>query len=458
MTITCTNPACDFSRDRPLPLLTVDEAIYRRLPAFLIATVDKFAGLPWVGEAGAFFGHVDRHDDNGFYGAARPGEGRPLFNDQVLDPPDLIIQDELHLISGPLGTVAGLYKTAIDRLATRMVGTQRVRPKIVASTATVRRAKTQIKALFDRAETEVFPPPGIERTDSWFAITRRSDQEPARLYLGLAAQGRGPKLVFLRGLLSLMAAAAAVYQQAGGSAAEDNPADPYMTALCYFNALRELGGARRIVEDEVNARLRSYGDDRRRQIPPDQVFGDRDIGEPLELTSRVSTDEVAAAKSRLEKPFDAAGGDPVDVAQATNMISVALDITRLGLMLVQGQPKTPPSTSSHQPGRPPDRQAGPGRDGAHLTTARPRPLFSLFHRPFYRAVEATSVTPWTARALDRSLAAVVVAVARHLRPELTPERAVRQLRTIPGYRGASSAASSASSSSSAITKLADDGR
>jgi hypothetical protein len=145
MTITCANPACDFTRDRSLPILTVDEVIYRRLPAFLIATVDKFAGLPWVGEAGAFFGHVDRHDENGFYGAARPGEGRPLFNEQVLDPPDLIIQDELHLISGPLGTVAGLYETAIDRLSTRMVGGHRVRPKIVASTATVRRARAQIK-------------------------------------------------------------------------------------------------------------------------------------------------------------------------------------------------------------------------------------------------------------------------------------------------------------------------
>jgi len=310
MTITCANPACDFTRD----LLTVDEVIYRRLPAFLIATVDKFAGLPWVGEAGAFFGHVDRHDENGFYGAARPGEGRPLFNDQVLDPPDLIIQDELHLISGPLGTVAGLYETAIDRLSTRTVGKHRVRPKIVASTATVRRARAQIRALFDREETQIFPPPGVTRTDSWFAITRSADQEPARLYLGLAAQGRGPKLVFLRGLLSLMAAAGAAYHQAGGVDAEENPADPYMTALCYFNALRELGGARRIVEDEVADRLRSYGSRRRRVVPPDAVFVDREIREPLELTSRVSTDDVAAAKARLDKAFDGTGDVPVDVA------------------------------------------------------------------------------------------------------------------------------------------------
>ena len=102
--IRCDNTSCDFHGKRPLPVLTVDEPIYRRLPAFLIATVDKFAGLPWVGETGAFFGHVDRFEENvGFYGAAEPGNGRPLHNGLSLDPPDLIIQDELHLISGPLG-------------------------------------------------------------------------------------------------------------------------------------------------------------------------------------------------------------------------------------------------------------------------------------------------------------------------------------------------------------------
>ena len=121
--IRCANTSCDFSRNRPLPILTVDEPIYRRLPAFLIATVDKFASLPWIGETGAFFGHVDRFQEgNGFFGASEPGEGRPLDNGWSLDPPDLIIQDELHLISGPLGTVAGLYEAAIDQLASRTFG------------------------------------------------------------------------------------------------------------------------------------------------------------------------------------------------------------------------------------------------------------------------------------------------------------------------------------------------
>ena len=280
MEIRCASLDCPFGGDGKLPVLTVDEEIYRRLPAFLIATVDKFAGLPWLGEAGAFFGHVDREDDWGFYGANdSPRDGRRMFNGAKLDPPDLIIQDELHLISGPLGTVAGLYETALDRLATRITEDTRIRPKIVASTATVRRAHHQIQALFDREKTEIFPPPGPNRRDSFFAHTVPSTDMPARLYVGLVAQGKGPKLVFLRALTTLLAAGMEARQENGDAA------DPYMTAVCYFNALRELGGARRIVEDEVKARLNGYGAQRRRRDPIDKPFADRNIGQPMELTS-----------------------------------------------------------------------------------------------------------------------------------------------------------------------------
>ena len=442
MAIRCANTACDFTRDRPLPVLTVDEAIYRRLPAFLIATVDKFASLPWVAETGAFFGHVDRFTEGlGFHGAAEPRrEGRPLDNGWSLDPPDLIIQDELHLIAGPLGTVAGLYETAIDQLASRVIGGRRIRPKIVASTATVRRASEQIKALFDRGSTSVFPPPGIDRSDSFFARTVPSSRNPARLYLGIAAQGRGPKLVFLRALTTLVAAAQAAFDaNAASSEPGMNPADPYMTALCYFNALRELGGARRIVEDEVRDRAARYGTQRRRVDPKDSPFADRTIREPMEITSRVSTDDVAQAKQRLDAVFGR-DADPVDVALATNMISVGLDILRLGLMVVQGQPKTAAEyiQATSRIGRDHER---PGLVVVVLNLHKPRDRthfeqFGNFHRSFYRAVEATSVTPWAARALDRALAAVVVSAARHLDPGLTPETAVKELKNRPATRAA----------------------
>ncbi len=422
MVITCTNAVCDFTRDRPLPVLTVDEAIYRRLPAFLIATVDKFAGLPWVGQAGAFFGHVDRHDEWGFYGAAEPGRGRHLWNGHTLAPPDLIVQDELHLISGPLGTVAALYEVALDHLATREFMGSRIRPKVIASTATVRRASAQVEALFDRGSTAVFPPPGPDRRDSFFALTVPPDRKPARLYVGLASPGRGPKLIFLRALTTLLSAARA-------EASRDGDADAYETALCYFNALRELGGARRIVEDEVRARIAAYGAERRRLDPPDAPFVDRRLREPLELTSRVSTDQVAEAKERLALACRDAMG--VDVAMATNMISVGLDIGRLGLMLVQGQPKAAAEyiQATSRVGR---RDGQPGLVLALLNAHKPRDRmhheqFRQFHACFYRAVEATSVTPWAARALDRALAAVVVAAGRHIEPDMTPEDAAPRL-------------------------------
>lgn len=427
--IRCSNITCEFTGDRPLPLLVVDDPIYRRLPAFLIATVDKFASLPWEGRTGAFFGHVDRWQEGvGFFGAAEPGQGRPLGNGWRLDPPDLIIQDELHLISGPLGTVAGLYEAAIDTLATRRVGGRSIRPKIVASTATVRRADDQIRALFGRDQTAVFPPPGIDRRDSFFALTKTASEEAARLYLGLAAQGRGPKLVYLRALKTLLAAAQAAYEQ------DPAAADPYMTALCYFNALRELGGARRIVEGEVSPQVLDYGDKRRRLEPSLPEFANRRIDEPLELTSRVSTDEVAQAKRRLEAAFGGAARS-IDVALATNMISVGLDITRLGLMVVQGQPKGAAEyiQATSRVGRVPTK---PGLVAVILNLHKPRDRahfeqFTAYHASFYRAVEATSVTPWAARALDRSLAAVVVSIVRHLDNELTPEGAVRTLADRP---------------------------
>ena len=418
MEIRCSNHRCDFTGARALPILTVDEAIYRRLPAFVIATVDKFAGLPWIGEAGAFFGHVNRADQWGFYGANdEPREGTPLDNGYELDPPDLIIQDELHLISGPLGTVAALYEVALDRLASRSVMGRSVRPKIVASTATVRRASVQIKALFDRETTEIFPPPGPDRRDSFFARAVPSSERPARLYVGLAAPGKGPKLVFLRALTTLLAAAQ-------NEADIGNDADAYLTALGYFNALRELGGARRIVEDEVRARLAQYGSERRRIFPADQPFADRRLRDVLELTSRESTDKVAAAKEALGLPANDRSG--VDVALATNMISVGLDIPRLGLMIMQGQPKSASEyiQASSRVGRAPDR---PGLVVTLLNAQKPRDRlhferFRQFHAAFYRAVEPTSVTPWAARAIDRALAAVVVACVRHLYPELTKEQ------------------------------------
>lgn len=283
--VVCVNRKCDFKGDRPLPILTVDEPIYRRLPAFLIATVDKLASLPWVGEVGALFGKVDRHDRDGFYGPCDPGRGTKL--EKALLPPELIIQDELHLISGPLGTIAGLYEIAVDRLASREEAGKRISPKVVASTATIRRAEAQVRALFGRSAVYVFPPPGPDRRDSFFARTVSQSEKEPRTYVGLSAQGRSLKVLLLRSYLALLGASQRLYEEAGGPAlGEKNPADPYLTLVGYFSSLRELGGTRRIVEDEVAARAARYGG-RRRVGEEAGAFRDRAIQqEVVELTSR----------------------------------------------------------------------------------------------------------------------------------------------------------------------------
>jgi hypothetical protein len=224
------------------------------------------------------------------YGAANPGRGTPLGT--PLKPPDLVIQDELHLISGPLGTMAGLYEAALDRLCL----SHDVRSKIIASTATVRRAERQIQALFDRDRVAVFPPPGPDRTNSFFAISRAKNDPSGRLYVGIAAPGGSPKVNFLRGTVTLMSAAEQRWQRPGP---RPNPADPYMTLLCYFNALRELGSARNMIEGEIQSRLAKYGT-HLRVGETDAGLASRQIDfDCPELTSRVSTNKVSETKERL---------------------------------------------------------------------------------------------------------------------------------------------------------------
>lgn len=434
----CLNHACEFNgTHRLLPIVTVDEPIYRRLPAFLIATVDKFAALPWTGETGALFGGVQNHDKDGFYGPCHSGAGKPL-PDGALPPADLIIQDELHLISGPLGTIAGVYETAIEALMIRNADGKVARPKIIASTATVRRAERQIRALFGRNETAIFPPPGLDRRNSFFAVTRPSTEVPARLYVGVAAQGRSLKVVLMRVALALLSAGLSLYERAGGRMpGRNNPADPYMTMLGYFNSLRELGGSRRIIEDEVRSRLEDYHKQNRLD-PVDHTFTRRTIQyDAPELTSRVSTNAVSEVKHRLGRNHDEA--DYVDVALATNMISVGLDITRLGLMVVLGQPKTSSEyiQATSRVGR--DKEK-PGLVVTLLNIHKPRDRshyesFRHYHTTFYRAVEATSVTPFSPRALDRALSAALVGLCRHAFPAMTPPTGASEIKNTRNAMG-----------------------
>lgn len=436
--IVCVNMDCAFIRDQALPILAVDEPIYRRLPCFLIATVDKFATLPWWAAAGKLFGRVDRYDKGGFYGFGEAAtQGTKLPGGGMLPPPDLIIQDELHLISGPLGTMVGLYETAVEALCKRESGGRVVLPKIVASTATVRRAREQVSALFARKRVDVFPPPGPDRNTTFFSETVPVEQAPGRVYVGVAAQGRSLKVVLLRTYLCLLSVAKAEYEGHKGALDPDNPADPYMTLLGYFSALRELGGSRRLVEDEVRSRLIGYSLRKRVGEEPG-LYANRVIHfEAVELTSREPTHRVAEAKQRLALRF--AEDKRVDVALATNMISVGLDIVRLGLMVVLGQPKSSSEyiQATSRVGRD-DRR--PGLVVTLLNIHRPRDRshyerFEAYHQSIYRWVESTSVTPFAPQALDRGLAAVVVAMARHGERVLTPPKAAIAISRMSGSLG-----------------------
>ncbi|MEM9553685.1 MAG: DISARM system helicase DrmA [Acidobacteriota bacterium] len=437
--VTCTRDDCAFHVDNSpdgLPVLFVDEQIYRELPAFLIATVDKFAMLPWRGETGMLFGRAHWRLGRRFYGpldgrVERDGRRLP----EGLRPPELIVQDELHLISGPLGTMVGLYETVVEALCERPAdgptGEGRtLRPKVIAATATVRQATQQIRALFGRGDAPaVFPPPGIDDGETFFATIGGG---AGRLYVGVASPGRAMKALLLRTYLVLLAAGQRLWESRDDGEQARNNIDAYMTLVGYFNSLRELGGMRRLVEDEVVSRVAKLCERRPENGDPTRWFADRRLRpEPLELTSRETTARIADTKARLDRAHGSQ--DAVDVLLASNMISVGVDISRLGLMVVAGQPKTTAEyiQASSRVGRQPEVAPGLVVTCLNVHKARDRSHYEHFtgyHESFYRDVEASSVTPFSAPALERGLAGALLALTRLAEVSMTPNAAAAAIR------------------------------
>ncbi len=409
----CPRHDCDFARpasSEGLPVVVVDEEIYRECPNLVIATVDKFAQMPWEGQVQALFGRVDRECT--VCGFLTPDSKHPSTHKggtvgpcEQLAPPELVIQDELHLISGPLGTMVGLYETAVDALCRRSQDGQAIAPKLVASTATIRRAYEQVRSLFGR-ELRVFPPLGLEPENSFFAREAPTSKDtPGRLYVGIMAPGKSMKTALIRTSAALLSAGA-------GLAAQDpGLADPYLTQVAYFNSIRELGGAIRLMEDDIRARMEQLA---ARGLPKRNrpVFA--------EMTSRVSSSEIPELLRRLKTPHnaprDANSPFPLDAILASNMISVGVDVNRLGLMTVLGQPKTTAEyiQATSRVGR---QRKGPGLVVTIYNWVRPRDLshferFAHYHATLYRNVEAVSVTPFSSRARDRGLAGTFVAMHR----------------------------------------------
>jgi len=493
---------CPFSKggqvNEGLPVLTVDEEIYRLTPGFVIATVDKFARLAREGEAAALFGYVSRRC--GRHGYVHPdyakcdittihptSNGYPAATVQPvgrLRPPDLIIQDELHLITGALGTSVGLFEVAVETLSSWETSEGKpVRPLIVASTATVRNANEQVRGLYGR-QVEIFPPQVLDVADTYFSQELPIDRDnPGRRYVGVSAQGVRLSSAEIRVAEVLLSASQLLFDRAGSAA------DPYMSLVGYFNATRELAGMARYMADDVQTRVKRP---RKGSGFPSRLgtsFGLLNVGE---LTSRIASAEIGRTLDRLGLEFDPdydtteafrqrladqdAGKKaptrteaPFDVVLATSMLQVGVDVQRLGLMLVVGQPKNTAEyiQASSRVGR--DASDRPGLVVALGNWARPRDLahfeqFRHYHETFYAQVEALSVTPYSPTSLARGIDGLLVSAARvvqatqtdGLSPERNAGRIKEQRSAVEVLAGRLKARIAAAAKDDDATKLAND--
>ena len=383
--MSCPSLGCDFSKRKfnVLPVQVVDDDIYKNPPTLIIGTVDKFAMLAWNESSGRIF-----------------GKGSDF------SPPELIIQDELHLISGPVGTMVGLYESAIDLLCENENG---VGAKIVGSTATIRRASEQVRSLYNR-EINQFPPPGISASDNYFSFEKSDD--PGRIYIGFCPLSASS---FVTGIVRCQAA---VLQAAKALevAAEDEDAqykirDGYWTLIQYYNSLRELGRGVTLLQQDIpewiNSRSKALGIEKRY------------INNVDELTSRKRGEEIPKILEGLDASIttnESKKRGVFDSVLATNMISVGVDVDRLGVMVIMGQPKT---TSEYiQASSRVGRKDHPGLVITCYNPAKPRDrshyeTFYRYHNALYKWVEPTSVTPFSIPAVEKGLHGVLIILLRH---------------------------------------------
>ena len=384
----CPDNSCEFNGG--LPVYVIDQDIYENPPSLVIGTVDKFAMLSWRSEARALFGIGS--DGN-----------------RICSPPGLIIQDELHLISGPLGSMVGLYETVIEELCTDRRNGEAIAPKIIASTATIRRYTEQIKALYGRNDVALFPPPGLDVEDSFFSrYARQPDgtNDPGRIYVGVHAPGLGSlQTAQVRTFTSLIQAPVPLSPE---------ERDPWWTLLIFFNSFRELGTTLSLFQSDIPDYLKVLRNRTGMDFSRMRRLGSGDI---LELTGRIKSEEIPDAIAVLERSCTGTIGRPVDICLASSIIEVGIDIDRLSLISVVGQPKTT-SQYIQVTGRVGRRwQERPGLVVTIYSASKPRDRshfekFRSYHERLYAQVEPTSVTPFSPPALDRALHSVIAAYVR----------------------------------------------
>ncbi len=381
----CPDTQCSFASG--LPIYVVDEDIYEFKPSMVIGTVDKFAQLAW------------RYCARALFGVAADGTRQN-------PPPNLIIRDELHLIAGPLGSMVGLYETLVEELCCDGTGDGRIRPKIISSTATIRRYREQIRALYAREHAALFPPPGLDAADSFFARYGRDADgrlERGRIYTGVHAPGLGSiQTAQVRSISALLQVPVRF------DAAER---DPWWTLMLFFNSLRELGTTVSLLQSDIPDYLKVL----RNRYGLGQGLV-RWIDNILELTGRLPSQQVRKAIDQLEVTTEGKGR-AIDVCLASSILEVGIDIDRLSLMVVVGQPKTT-SQYIQVTGRVGRRtQERPGLIVTIYGASKPRDRshfekFRSYHERLYAQVEPTSVTPFSPPALDRALHALMAAFVR----------------------------------------------
>lgn len=384
----CPNKLCEYFNKR-IPVSAIDEDLYNNPPTFLIGTVDKFALLPFRRKSRNFFGLGTSNN-----------------------PPDLIIQDELHLISGPLGSIYGMYEKLINELIIKASENKSFLPKIVCSTATINAANDQIEKLYGKSnngDINIFPSNGLKIWDNFFSQT--DDESKGRTYIGIMPQINVDSVTNKRYYLSSLL-------QAGKNLELhlDNPifsADAYWTVIDYYTSLKDLGigysTATSDVFDQLGgfAKNYKYKPEERRVLNPDKI---------VELTGRDPSQSIPERLKELAITRTNDKNNCIDICLTTNMFSVGVDISRLGLMFLNNQTKTSSEyiQATSRVGR---SSKGPGLVAIQYASSRPRDRsfyeqFQSYHSRFYAHVEPTSVTPFSYRVVDKILPAIIVGYLR----------------------------------------------
>ena len=397
----CDNTKCDFHNE--LPIYTVDEVLFVKKPSMLIATVDKFAITPWKFKdvKKLFFNKKD--------------------NNQI--KPQLIIQDELHLISGKLGSMVGFFELMIEKLCEENIGETIVKPKIIASTATISNSQNQIRSLYGR-ESNLFPPQLNKMGNSFFAEVK--EKKEGRMYVGIFFSANSSQQITLSRLTAYIAQEPKLYLFNDG---DPKIADMYWTSVLYFNSTRELNQANTLIENNIRNTLRKYYDrldissknEERKHIRR-YLYSDKG---KVELTSRETESNLTKYFQRLQHnkiigvegtDIKTTDGSVVDICLATNMIQVGIDIGRLNVMIINGQPKTTSEyiQASSRVGRS-KSDLGIVFTIYNISKSRDRSHFERFdhyHSSIYSYVEPTSVTPFSKNLLERALHSVILTLIK----------------------------------------------